>query len=1040
MKSISIIVSFAFIFLINIAYADDLLTTSKPVGPVISLDTNTSTSSTITSPSAPTDFFTASTLSPATVNPDFNGITSGDSVSGTVNIGPNLSSHADIRKVAYYFDGSKSGKVYSSPFYWGGLNGTGIAGFDTTTTTNGNHTLAMTYTDTIGDHTTSVDFTVNNIGAIQPKLTGVAAGDTVSGTITVGPDLATFGAIQSAEYFVDNVSQSISTTSPFVWGDSLGFDTKTISNSTHTFKAVVTDNTGPHEINLSVTVNNQIITPGVDFTGVTNGATLNGIINIGPNLAAHPSIQKAAYYLNGTKSGKVYSSPFYWGGLSGTGTAGFDTNTLFDGNYTLGMIYTDSTGDHSVSVSFIVSNAVPDTTAPVLSAVAVSNVASTGATISWTTDEASDSQVEYRIQGTAIWSATSINTVLVINHSVLLAGLNASTAYEYQVKSKDQAGNLATQATVSTFTTATPDTTAPLISTVTSTNIISTGATINWNTDEVSDSQVEFRVQGTTTWSATSVNVSLVTSHSISLVGLNPSTAYEFQVKSKDQAGNLATQTTISGFTTTAPVTGDFAGVPEGATVKGVVNINPNFTLHPDVRKVAYYLNGTQSGKVYSSPFYWGGINGNGTAGFDTTTLSDGNFTLSMVYTDGTGDHGASISFIVNNTSDGTLFPVISAIDSIGVTAAKATIIWTTNEPSDSQVEYRVQATTPWTATTVNSSLTLNHWVELNGLTASTAYEYRVKSKDPDGYLTTSATISSFATLQPSADTTPPKISNVTSTSITSTGATVNWFTDESSDSRLRYRAQGASTWIMSKLNPPLVTGHSVIITGLTAATVYEVQVFSQDSSGNLVAQETISHLTTADLTSPANLTGIANGDTLTGVVTISPLISAFGTIQKTEYYVDGISRGVSTTSPFTWGDATGFASRLLANTPHAFKVVVTDNTGNHEINLNFTAYNTDIPPSTDFVGITPGATVSGIINIGVNLSTHPDIRKVAYYLDFTQSGKTFVSPYLWGGTAGTGTTGFDTHSISNIPHILIMFYTDNTGDHEGRIDFIVNN
>ena len=46
-----------------------------------------------------------------------------------------------------------------------------------------------------------------------------------------------------------------------------------------------------------------------DFIGVTDGAVVRGVLNIGPNTVAHVGIRKVAYYLNGTRSGKVYSAP-----------------------------------------------------------------------------------------------------------------------------------------------------------------------------------------------------------------------------------------------------------------------------------------------------------------------------------------------------------------------------------------------------------------------------------------------------------------------------------------------------------------------------------------------------------------------------------------------------------------------------------------------------------------------------------------------------------------------------------------------------------
>jgi hypothetical protein len=86
----------------------------------------------------------------------------------------------------------------------------------------------------------------------------------------------------------------------------------------------------------------------------------------------------------------------------------------------------------------------------------ISNVAATvsasAATITWTTDTAADSQVEYG--NTASYGLSSVlNPALVILHSVTLSGLSATTTYHYRVKSKNAGGVLATSADF-TFTTA----------------------------------------------------------------------------------------------------------------------------------------------------------------------------------------------------------------------------------------------------------------------------------------------------------------------------------------------------------------------------------------------------------------------------------------------------------------------------------------------------------------------------------------------------------------------------------------------------------
>jgi len=83
------------------------------------------------------------------------------------------------------------------------------------------------------------------------------------------------------------------------------------------------------------------------------------------------------------------------------------------------------------------------------------------------------------------------------------------------------------------------DITAPLITNVSADSITEFTATISWTTNEPATSQVEYGK--TTAYGLTTLlDSELVTSHSVSLTGLDPGSTYHFIVKSEDLAGNNA--------------------------------------------------------------------------------------------------------------------------------------------------------------------------------------------------------------------------------------------------------------------------------------------------------------------------------------------------------------------------------------------------------------------------------------------------------------------------------------------------------------------
>jgi PGF-pre-PGF domain-containing protein len=95
-----------------------------------------------------------------------------------------------------------------------------------------------------------------------------------------------------------------------------------------------------------------------------------------------------------------------------------------------------------------------------------------------------------------------------------------------------------------------PDTTPPTFSRVAATNITQNVATITWTTDELSNSAVAYGT--TTSYGSTRSDATLVTSHSINLIGLSAATLYHYQVSSTDAAGNTSTSSDYT-FTTSSP-------------------------------------------------------------------------------------------------------------------------------------------------------------------------------------------------------------------------------------------------------------------------------------------------------------------------------------------------------------------------------------------------------------------------------------------------------------------------------------------------------
>jgi hypothetical protein len=280
----------------------------------------------------------------------------------------------------------------------------------------------------------------------------------------------------------------------------------------------------------------------------TNGPTISGISYTATQTSATITFTTD----KGAKGQVDYGTTTAYGSSSALETSFTTSHSIAISSLTAGTTYnfriraTDSGNNQTQTgnSSFSTTSAV-DTTPPQISSV-ISSPASTSATITWTTNEASDSQAEYGTT-TSYGQSTTLNTQLVTSHSVTISGLPGSTNYNFRVKSRDAAGNLATSGN---FTFTTSSDTTPLVLSLISALPSSTSATITWTTNKLSDTQVDY---GTTAayGQSTALNTQLVTAHSTVLTGLSPSTAYNFRVKSADGSGNLATSGNFT-FTTTA--------------------------------------------------------------------------------------------------------------------------------------------------------------------------------------------------------------------------------------------------------------------------------------------------------------------------------------------------------------------------------------------------------------------------------------------------------------------------------------------------------
>ncbi|MBI2013636.1 MAG: fibronectin type III domain-containing protein [Candidatus Colwellbacteria bacterium] len=431
------------------------------------------------------------------------------------------------------------------------------------------------------------------------------------------------------------------------------------------------------------------------------------------------------------------------------------------------------------------------------------------------------------------------------------------------------------------------DETAPIISDIEVTDITESSATVNWTTDEASTSRVYF---GTSTpvdkETAASVGDSnLAAAHSKNLTGLTAKTEYFFIVESIDEAGNTATSDEGS-FTTEAVEEEDEDEDENGDEDEDGDDEDEADTAAPVISNIET-LNITESSaaiawdtnEASTSRVYFGTV-----SPVDTETaasVGDSNLVTEhsknlmnlaagtkyfFVFesTDEAGNTATSDegSFTTIEAAD-TEAPVISNVEVTNITDSSATVTWTTDEDSNSRVDYSltspVNEATSFSVTRAFDS-TRTHSITLNNLSAETTYFFVASSAD-DADNVSKSDENSFATLaveeEEELDETAPVISNVATSDITESSATITWDTDESSNSKV-YFSNEANIDVEtadSVSSAELVSSHSIDLSELDAETTYFFIVESADEAGNVSMSEEMSFDTLA-VEKPADTEG----------------------------------------------------------------------------------------------------------------------------------------------------------------------------------------
>ncbi len=307
-------------------------------------------------------------------------------------------------------------------------------------------------------------------------------------------------------------------------------------------------------------------------------------------------------------------------------------------------------------------------------------------------------------------------------------------------------------------------------------NVTSHSADIRWQTDEPADSKVEYGTS--TSYGQTAENTNLVTSHSLNLHALKPSTVYYYRVSSSDKLGNGPTESQQKTFTTSDIVARlpslsldpgaeiEFPLTISDVSEQGITSVEIVLTYDADLLSATgVSSNGTiisawnspdfrtETGKIIIHLSGAAPLSGQG-------VLVNIEFQIAAGAKIGRESPIAFQTFVLKNSAGETipatvqngLFTVedtrppeiVSGPQVESITATSAVVTWQTNEKSTSIVWFGRDASYTWQKK--NQTRTSDHRILLTNLSPSVTYHFQVGSVDSSGNGPTKSTDGMFTT------------------------------------------------------------------------------------------------------------------------------------------------------------------------------------------------------------------------------------------------------------------------------------------------------
>ena len=802
----------------------------------------------------------------------------GANVSGTsVTVAATATDNVGVVGVQFLLDGVALGAEDTSAPY--------STSWDSTTASNGSHTLTARARDAAGNATTSAGVTVtatNDTAAPTVSVTAPSAGANVSGsTVAVSATANDNVGIAGVQFLLDGAALGVEdTTSPY----SIIWDSTAAAAGSHTLAARARDTAGnaTTSASVAVTVNNDVTAPSVNVTAPTAGASVSGTsVTVSASASDNVGVVGVQFLLDDVALGTEDTSNPY--------STIWNSTLVSNGSHTLTARARDAAGNTKTSAGINVT-VTNDTTAPTVSVTAPSGgatISGAAVTVSATAnDNVAVVGVQFLLDGAAIAAEdTSSPYSISWNSTTATSGSHALAA-----RARDAAGNTTTSASVTV--TVSNDSTPPAV-TVTAP---SSGATVSGTvvtvsataSDAVGVVGVQFLLDGvalgtedTTNPYSTSWNSTTASNGSHTLTA-----------RARDAAGNATTSAgvtvTVSNDTTAPTVL--ITAPSGGATVSGSVTLSATASDNVSVVGVQFLVDGVAvNTEDTSSPY---------SRTWTTTTGGNGTHTVSARARDAAGNTTTSTGVTVTVANDTTAPDVSISAPAAGATVS-GTSVTVSASASDNVgivgVQFLLDGSALGTEDTSSPfSRTWNTTTASNGNHTLTA-----RARDAAGNSKTSTAIA----VTVSNDSTAPTVSISTPAAGTVVSGTTVSVSASASDNvgvvGVQFLLDGASLGAEDTTSPYAITWNSTSATDGS----HTLSARARDGAGNTRLSSSVSVTVQNAMVPPptVSITSPTNGATVSSPFSATATASSSVGIAGVQFSVDGVTAGSEiTAAPYT--------------------------------------------------------------------------------------------------------------------------------------------